>query len=154
MEHSRAEHSPSFARSTSNALIEIHSRVADLLPGTWGVCVTRRAAKRNCCSSFPRSLIAGIFFSPILFFLGWPKVRAYKKKIHTLGRQFVGSGGSGGSDGVGSVPKMFKHFYGTTIVAHAIAGKFFTRKAMLFLLLLLLPALRCKFSMGTNYFRL
>lgn len=92
MEHSRAEHSPSFARSTSNALIEIHSRVADLLPGTWGVCVTRRAAMRNCCSSFPRSLIAGIFFSlPFFFFFwGWPKVRAYKKKIHTLGRRSVG----------------------------------------------------------------
>lgn len=33
-------------------------------------------------------------FSPALFFFfffwGWPKVRAYKKKIHTLGRRSVG----------------------------------------------------------------
>lgn len=73
------------------------------------------------------SLLLLLVFSFLFFFClggrrraGWPKVRAYKKKIHTLGR----------CCSLGSEACLKCLSISGRRLLHAIAGKFFTRKAM------------------------
>lgn len=90
--------------------------------------------------------VAGIFFSIFFFVWGEEKGLAGQRSVH-IKRKFTPWGAA--ALGVGSVPKMFKHF-GTLIVACNCWKIFHTQsnggdRA---------SSLRCKFSTRTNYFRL